>query len=58
MPEEHLVQELLNQYVYQKQKLISNAGGKISLNRDRLRLLMRPRIERMAEVIEDGGIVA
>jgi hypothetical protein len=56
MNNEALVNDLLTQYVYQKEKLVEEAGGKGQLNRDRLKSLMRPRIERMAEVVQDWDV--
>jgi hypothetical protein len=56
MPDESLTDCLLIQYVYQKELLIKAAGGEGKLNRDRLKSLMRPRIERMAEVVRDWDV--
>ena len=56
MPDESLIDCLLTQYVYQKELLIKAAGGEGRLNRDRLKSLMRPRLERMAAVIQDWDV--
>lgn len=56
MTDESLIQELLDHYVYQKEQLVEAAGGKVSLNRGRITSLMRPRIERMAELVHDWDV--
>jgi hypothetical protein len=56
MSDEALIHELLSQYVYQKEKLIEVAGGKARLNHSRLCSLMRPRIEKMADVVRDWDV--
>lgn len=54
--DENLTQDLLNNYVYQKSLLLEEAGVQGALNEERLHILMRPRIEKMAAVIEDWDV--
>ncbi len=56
MTDEDLVRSLLDNYVYQKAKLLEDAGARGTLNKDRLRELVRPRIERMADVVRDWSV--
>lgn len=56
MAEESLIQTLVDNYVYQKEELIKEAGGKGRLDRDRLSSMIRPRMEKMAEVVKDWDV--
>ena len=56
MTDENLVQDLLDNYIYQKEELLRRAGAKAVINRDRMATLMRPRIEKMAVVVEGWDV--
>ncbi len=56
MAEAYLIQLLLDHYVYQREELVRKAGGESRLNRGRLESLMRPRLEKMADLIEDWDV--
>jgi len=56
MIDENLVDALLSNYIYQKKELLERAGHRGVLDTDRLESLMRPRIAKMAAVIEDWDI--
>jgi hypothetical protein len=51
-----LIEELLDSYAYYKQKAISDAGGSSVVNKTRLKDFARPRIEKMAEIVENWDI--
>ena len=52
MTDADLFDELLDNYVYQKVKLLEEAGMRGGINTDRLRELARPRIEKMVPVVK------
>lgn len=51
-----LVTRLLDNYIYQKAKLLEDAGHHGKLDERRLRSLMLPRIEKMASVVHDWDV--
>lgn len=51
-----LVTRLLDNYIYQKAKLLEDAGYRGKLDERRLRSLMLPRIEKMASVVHDWDV--
>ncbi len=53
---EQLVDDLLANYVHQKELLLEDAKCAGMLNKERLMTLMRPRIEQMAAVVHDWDI--
>lgn len=53
MTDRELVEELLNNFLYQKRKLLEEAGHRGKMCLDRAAELARPRMEAMAEVIRD-----
>jgi hypothetical protein len=53
---EHLIDSLVANYIHQKELLLEAAGVAGVLNRERLSDLMRPRIERMAELVQDWNV--
>lgn len=56
MIDDDLVRKLLDAYVWHKDELVRLAGGKVRLDRDRLRSMSQDRIVKMAEVIGDWDI--
>ena len=51
-----LVNELLDHFVWQKESLIEASGGTGRLNHERIRTMMRPRIKKMAEVVNGWDV--
>lgn len=51
-----LAQRLLENYVYQKELLLEEAGVPGRLDRDRLMTLARPRMEQLAEIVENWDV--
>lgn len=51
-----LVEELLSQYAYQRSELIRRAGGKATLDIQRLKDLHRPNVCKMASVVRDWNV--
>jgi len=51
-----LVTRLLDNYIYQKAKLLEDAGHHGKLDERRLRSLMLPRIDKMASVVHDWDV--
>jgi len=56
MADEHLVRELLDNYIYQKELILEKSGAKARLNKERLATLVRPRVEKMANLVEDWDV--
>lgn len=56
MTSEALVNELVNNYVHQKQKLLLEANHRGSLDIQRLQDLIRPRMEKLASIIDSWYI--
>ena len=56
MTDQDLVKDLLNNYIYQKEKLLEAAGHRGKLDAGRLAELVRPRIEKMAAAIHDWTV--
>ena len=56
MTDEDLHEELLTNYVYQKVKLLEDAGMQGGINTDRMRELVRPRIDKMLQVVKDWNL--
>lgn len=53
MTDEDLHEELLDNYIYQKVKLLEDAGMQGAINTNRMRELVRPRIDKMLPVVKD-----
>ena len=51
-----LVDDLLDHYIYEKDRLLQEAGARGGVDKERLRTLMRPRIEKMAHVVKDWSV--
>tara|TARA_R110002110_G_scaffold8326_10_gene41913 strand:- start:2332 stop:2940 length:609 start_codon:yes stop_codon:yes gene_type:complete len=52
----NFVDSLLDNYIYQKEKLLERGGAQGALNQERLRSMVKPRVEKMALAIEDLNV--
>lgn len=51
MEKDELVQQLLDNYLYQKEEAYKKAGGRRAIDMDRAAAVNRPRMEKLAEVV-------
>lgn len=56
MDHDNVVEDLLNQYAYQKERLMEQAGCPGVLRLDRLRVTARPRMEKLAHLIHNWDV--